>query len=322
MTAHRTAVLFAVTASLVLSAAASAPAAPAAVSWHRLPKTYVVSRAGGVLPEGIDVRADGTMYVSSDATGTLYRGRVTSPVMHRFHARGIRRDSSRGVHTDRRGRVFSVGASTLTVHGPSGRLLARVSAPDGPLGAPDLNDLVITPDAVYVTDWANPVVLRADRHGGRVGPLRPWADLRPAAPHFPARYWLLNGIVADASGSTLLVASNGTEAVWRIDTATRQISRLDLGGQSFGADGMLLRGRVLYAVLNHGAPHGVYIAELDAALRSGTVTHRITDGRFDLPTTLARRACRLYVVNSQNDQPPGRPPFTVTALGDPVCDDR
>jgi sugar lactone lactonase YvrE len=317
MSLPRRAVLTALATATVLLCSAAVPAAGAC---RPLPDTYVVARAPGVLPEGIDVRSDGTMYVSSDATGALYRGRVTAPELRPFAAEGTTaRGSTRGVHSDRSGRVFSVGAGRLTVHAPDGRLLAAVDAPDGPLGPPDLNDLVITPDAVYVTDWANPVVLRAPLDGGRVGPLEPWADVRGAFPGFPDRYWLLNGIVADPAGRTLLVASNGTEAVWRIDTATREVSRLDLGDASFGADGMVLHGRDLYAVLNYGAPHGVYVARLDARLRSGRVTHRITGESFDLPTTLARRGCRLYVVNSQNDDPPGTPPYTVTTVHDPLC---
>ncbi|MFF9718315.1 hypothetical protein ACF1DW_22400 [Streptomyces sp. NPDC014603] len=42
-------------------------------------------------------------------------------------------------------------------------------------------------------------------------------------------------------------------------------------------------------------------------------------GTFDLPTTLARHGCRLYVVNSQLDDPPGEPPYTVSAIDDPTC---
>lgn len=288
---------------------------------HDLPTTYVVSQSPGVLPEGITVHHDGTIYVSSDGTGALYRGHVGDPHLRPFAAQGIDgRSSTLGVHTDDLGRVFSVGGPTLTVHDRDGRLVAARTAQDGPLGAPNLNDLVITKHAVYATDWANPVVHRAEIHNGRIGPLTPWLDIRSAFPQFPAQYWLLNGIVADRTGETLLVASNGTEAVWRVDTATRTVEQLDLGGESFGADGMVLRGRTLYAVLNYGAPNGVYIAELSEDLRSGSVSHRITGERFDLPTTLARHDCRLYVVNSQLDNPPGTPPYTVTALGDPMCE--
>ncbi|MFI1653596.1 hypothetical protein ACH4ZU_01485 [Streptomyces sp. NPDC020472] len=305
------------TAVVLLTALAGTPGPATA---RDLPDTYVVSREPGVLPEGITVTPDGTLYVSSDGHGTLYRGRVGEPDLTPFPARGLEdRPSTLGVHTDRRGRVLSVGGASLTVHDRHGRLLATRTARGGPLGAPHLNDLVVTRDAVYVTDWANPVVHRAEIRGSTLGPLEPWLDVRSAFPRFPAQYWLLNGIVADDSGRTLLVASNGTEAVWRVDTLTEEVSRLDLGDRSFGADGMVLHGRTLYAVLNYGAPHGVYIARLDEELRTGTVTHRLMDGPFDLPTTLARHGCRLYVVNSQLDEPPGRPPYTVSAVDDPTC---
>lgn len=287
---------------------------------RELPDDYVVSRDPGILPEGVTVARDGTMYVSSDGTGRLFRGHVGEPELRPFAARGIDgRTKTLGVHTDARGHVYSVGGTSLTVHDRAGRLLARRNAEDGPLGAADLNDLVITKDAVYVTDWANPVIHRAELHDGRLGPLRPWLDIRSAFPQFPAQYWLLNGIVADRSGRTLLVASNGTEAVWRVDVGTRAVEQVQMGGQSFGADGMVLHGRTLYAVLNYGAPAGVYVAELSEDLRSGTVRHQIISERFDLPTTLARYGCRLYVVNSQLDDPPGRPPYTVSAIPDPMC---
>ncbi|WP_433572141.1 hypothetical protein [Streptomyces sp. CA-251247] len=45
-------------------------------------------------------------------------------------------------------------------------------------------------------------------------------------------------------------------------------------------------------MLNHGAAHGVCVAEPDRELRSGLVTHRIIGEPFDLPTTLARYGCR------------------------------
>ena len=293
-------------------------------SARELPSEYVVSEEPGVHPEGIAVHHDGTMYVSSDATGRLYQGHVTDQALTPFDAAGAAtRGTSLGVHTSDDGRVWSVGADRLLVHDPAGRLLAERVVAGGPLGPADLNDLVLTPTAVYVTDWANPIVYRAPIEGGALGQLEPWLDIRPAAPWFPAQYWLLNGIVADPSGGVLLVASNGTEAVWRVDTATKAVEPLDVGTQSLGADGMAVKGDTLYAVLNYGAPEGVYVVDLDSDWRSGTVTHRLLQdgsGRpFDLPTTLALARCRIYVVNSQLDDPEGTPPFTVATVPDPGC---
>jgi sugar lactone lactonase YvrE len=319
---RRRSTLYAALVAPLLLVLVGGPVEP--VSARELPSEYVVSSEPGVHPEGIAVHHDGTMYVSSDATGRLYRGHVTDQSLTPFDAAGAAtRGTSLGVHTSDDGRVWSVGADRLLVHDSSGRLLAERVAAGGPLGASRLNDLVLTPTAVYVTDWANPIVYRAQIRGGQLGQLEPWLDIRPAAPWFPAQYWLLNGIVADPSGEVLLVASNGTEAVWRVDTATKQVQALDVGDQSFGADGMAVKGDTLYAVLNYGAPEGVYVVDLDPEWRSGTVTHRLLEdgsGRpFDLPTTLAVSLCRIYVVNSQLDDPVGTPPFTVATLPDPEC---
>lgn len=292
---------------------------------ERLPHTYVVSSEPGVLPEGIAIGTGGRMYVTSDGTGAIYRGTVRRDTLTPMAAPGAtERGSSLGVHLDRAGRLYSVGGDRLLVHSPTGELLAQVTAPAGAVGAPRLNDLVITDDWVYVTDFANPVVLRAPRQAnGRLGDLVPWLDMRSAWPGFPARYWFLNGIVASPDGSTLLVASNGTEALWRVDTADGHVSQVTIDQPSFGPDGMVLRGSRLYAVVNYGAPHGVYVVDLDQGLTTGSVRHHFAaDGTgrpFDLPTTLATYGCRIYVVNSQNDDPPGRPPFTVSTLPDPAC---
>lgn len=305
-------------------AIALACSATVAVAGPPRPVEYVVAETPGFLPEGIAVARDGTMIVGSDGTGAIARGDVRAPRLAPVPADGLsERGTTLGVHLGPGGTIWSVGQGQLTVHDSRGRLIHRRTAAGGPLGPSDLNDLVVTRTAVYVTDWANPIVYRATVRGNRVGPLEPWLDLRPAFPGFPAQFWLLNGITASADGRTLLVASNGTEAVWRVDAATREISRLDLGDQSFGADGLELVGRTLYGVLNYGAPHGVYLADLDPELRRGTITHRLlvdaTGQPFALPTTVAVHRCRLYVVNSQLDQKPGRPPYTVSALPDPTC---
>ncbi|WP_177181878.1 hypothetical protein [Streptomyces sp. TLI_105] len=68
------------------------------------------------------------------------------------------------------------------MHDRHGRLLARRTAEDGPIGAPHLNDLAVTEDAVYVTDRANPVIHRAEIRSSTAGPLEPWLDVRAAFP--------------------------------------------------------------------------------------------------------------------------------------------
>ncbi|WP_127503887.1 hypothetical protein [Actinoplanes solisilvae] len=303
-------------AVLTLGFPASASAGPRDTSARDLPATkavaapdtYVLAAPADVAAEGVAVHADGRIWVGSSATGRIYRGDTRRPLLKPVEAPGtVERGTTLGLKTDAAGNVWSVGAGSLTVHDRRGRLLSSAAAGTGPVGPPTLNDLVLTRDAVYVTDFANPTVHRAERHGIRLGPLRPWLDLRAALPGFPAQFWFLNGIVANHDGSTLLIAGNGTEALWRVDTATRATAQVDLGGRSFGADGMQLRGRTLYAVVNYASPNGVYLVRLQPDLTKGEVTDEIL--LPGLPTTLAVHRCRVYVVSSPE----------VRAMPDPAC---
>lgn len=313
MRTHRFALLVAVAATIVPLTAGQAHADETS--------TYLVSDQPGVLPEGIDVRPDGTIYVTGNGTGDVYRGHVTSDRMARF-ASGAEagRSSAAGVHTDRSGRVFVAGIAALDVYGSDGGLIAHRPASAGPVGEPFLNDLVITRDAVYVTDSTNPVIWRASLRDGEIGPLERWFDARPVVPGMPARYFFLNGIDATPDGDTLLVSSQGLEALIRVEVAGRDANLVDLGSHSFGPDGFVLRGNTVYAVLNYAAPHGqgVYVARLNAGLSAGQVVERVIDPGFDSPTTLALFDERVYVVNSQLDHAPGTPPYTVTAIDDPM----
>lgn len=313
MRTHRFALFVAVAVAMVPLSAGQAHADQTS--------TYLVSDQPGVMPEGIDVRPDGTMYVTGNGNGDVYRGHVTSDRMTRFASGAeVGRSSAAGVHTDRSGRVFVAGIAALDVYGSDGRLIAHRPASAGPVGEPFLNDLAITRDAVYVTDSTNPVVWRASLRDGEIGPLERWFDARPVVPGMPAQYFFLNGIDATPDGDTLLVSSQGLEALIRVEVAGQDASLVDLGSHSFGPDGFVLRGNTVYAVLNYAAPHGqgVYVARLNADLSAGQVVERVIDPGFDSPTTLALFDERVYVVNSQLDHAPGTPPYTVTSIEDPM----
>lgn len=313
----------AVTATIAATLVATpATAVPTAAGAMARPDTYTVSSASGLKTEGIAIGPDGSMFVTSDATGQIFAGNVRLPDLKPFPATGAAaRGTSLGIRVVG-GQLWSVGANRLTVHNRSGKLMQSRTVPVGPLGAPTLNDLAVTATHVYVTDWANPILYRAERRGSQVGEFEPWIDFRSVIPQFPAQYWLLNGIVASEDGRTVLVSSNGTATVWRIDVATRTVTAVDMGDEpAFGPDGMVLRGTTLYAVFNYGVPHGVYVAQLDPTLSSGTVTHRIlTDAAgepFRDPTTVAVYRCRLYVVNHQDSTP--AQVSQVSAVSDPTC---
>ncbi|MFC7549622.1 SMP-30/gluconolactonase/LRE family protein [Plantactinospora sp. GCM10030261] len=312
---------FIAASAVALSAAAAPlPLASAAHAGRRLPTRYVVSDKPGVLPEGIGITPDGTIYVTGSGNGDLYRGHVTRDRLHPFASGGSERPFAAGVHPDRRGWIFVAARATLDVHGRDGRLLARRTGSSGPVGETFLNDLVVTRDAVYVTDSTNAVLWRAALRGHRLGSLERWLDLRSLVPGMPAQYFFLNGIDATPDGRALIVASQGLESLIRVDVTTRTASLIDLGGTSFGPDGLVLRGNHVYAVLNYAAPdgQGVYVARLNDDLTTGKIIAGVVDPAFDSPTTLALHDRRVYVVNSQFDHAPGTPPYTVVTVPDPL----
>ena len=290
-----------------------------------LPSTYVVSEEPGVLPEGIEVTPTGRIYVTSSATGDVHVGSVGSARMSTF-ARGsdVGRSSALGVHADARGRVFVASPSGVDVYSPSGELLARRGAAADEVASTYLNDLVITSDAVYVTDSANALVWRMDLRGNVIGELRPWLRARELMPSFEPGWFYLNGIVASPDGSRLLVSAQGLGALIRVDTEAAAAEFVVMDGSvfgTFGPDGMVLERDVVHGVLNYGAPdtgQGLYVARLDPEWRTGSVVAATTDAGFSTPTTVAPSGGRYLVVNSQLDTAPGSPPWTVVAVPDPL----
>jgi sugar lactone lactonase YvrE len=297
-------------------ALAGTSATPAQAVMQTHPATYIVSNEPGVMPEGIAVTPDGTMYVTSFATGAVYRGDVRRPRLTPFLPAGRDgRTQAAGIHVDRYGRIFVAGYATATlfVYDRAGRLLTARTAPDP--GAA-LNDLAITADAVYVTDSQTGVVWRAALSGRRIGDLVAWID----ATAFPVAPSYLNGIVTTVDGRVALVADQGTEALFRIDLRGRTVTRVALIGGTFGADGMLLEGDRLYGTVNFatdagGVDFAVRVLSLSADLSVGVVVAESGAVSQDQsPTTLARDGRRLLWVNSQFVSAAPSPPFTVTEV--------
>ncbi|WP_344216993.1 superoxide dismutase [Kribbella sancticallisti] len=291
-----------------------------------LPATYIVSQEPGVKPEGIAITRTGTMYVTSYGTGAVYRGTTDRRTLKPFLPAGSDgRTRATGIHPDNRGRLFIAGFDTraLFVYRTDGSLVAKRFASDpGAL----LNDLVITDDAVYVTDSGTGILWRAPLAGDHIGELEPW--LTPT--DFPIRPGFLNGIVATPDGRTALVSDNGTgsgepgdEHVFRVNLRDRTSTEVTVSnGQLGSSDGLLLEGNRLYGVIDLPAdetgkpPTAVNLAILSSDLTTAHVVRQSESvPREQTPTTIARDpAGRLLWVNSQIGNPTPTAPFTVTVV--------
>lgn len=291
----------------VLVLAAITPTATAQACYR--PTQYVVSTTPGENLEGIAVTPGGTMYVTSVATGAVYRGTTYSTHLSLFLPAGSDgRTAATGIHLDRWGRVLVAGASTskLFLYDARGRLLDVRKASDGSF----LNDFTIAGDAVYVTDSAHNQIWRAPLTRAGLGELEPWItrDQIQPTPYF------LNGIVTD--GRVLLVGEQGQDVTYRVDLRTKQVTVLDVPNGILSGDGYLLEGRRLYAVYNAGG--GKYVTRLAILNDDLTAATLVADSgpgaAGATPTTIARDHGRLLWVNSQLDLAPGTPPYTVTVV--------
>ncbi|MFI0420862.1 SMP-30/gluconolactonase/LRE family protein [Spongiactinospora sp. 9N601] len=271
-----------------------------------------ISLPNGFRPEGIATGPGPYAYFGSLGDGSIYRadlrdgsGAIISP------GPGT---SSVGMKTDRRGRLFVAGGGSggaRVIDTRTGRILASYQLSSVPAL---INDVVVTRDAAYFTDSTNPVLYKLPLHGRRLPaaatPIPITGDL-VYRPGFNA-----NGITPTPDGRGLIVVQSNTGGLFRVDPsgATRQI---DLHGETLPAgDGLLLLGRTLYAVQNQ--LNSVAVIRLNAEGTEGHVERRVTDPRFDVPTTVAAFGDRLYLPNARFSTPPTpETPYTAVAIPRP-----
>jgi hypothetical protein len=186
--------------------------------------------------------------------------------------------------------------------GPTG----RISAYDGRTGelvyrdAVDpggfLNDVVITTDAVYVTDSTAPrlLVVPLGPAGAPAGPIE---ELSVTGDFQQPADFGLNGI-RELPGGELVVVSTGG-GLFTVDPATG-ISTTLLGADDVpSGDGLVLQGNRLYVVNIVDDEIGVVTLTGNGARRTGT----LTDDDLDRPTTATFAAGSLWAVNGRFNTP-------------------
>jgi sugar lactone lactonase YvrE len=310
--------------ALAVLAATVAGSPPALACAGPHPDTYIVSREPNVLPESLAIARNGTMYVSSLGTGAIFKGNTRDRKLHVFKAPGTDgRSKTSGVQLDGSGRIWAAGYDTRTiwVYNPDGTLIAKRTAPDA---GSALNDLVVTDDAVYVTDSFTGSVWRASIHGSQVGELTRWLS----AGDFPAPPGFLNGIdvtpddrVALINGSVDGSGVAGDAHLFRVDLHARKVTEVSVTGAFLGSpDGSLLEGHRLYTEDSFANDRGGFDYAVDLGILNADLTtlHLVKRSGFApdgaTPTAVGRDGDRLLQVNSQLGADPAAPPFTVTVV--------
>ncbi|WP_405486242.1 SMP-30/gluconolactonase/LRE family protein [Streptomyces sp. NBC_00096] len=285
----------------------------------RPPRPDAIATPAGFQPEGIAVSAGGTAYTGSLIDGSIYRFDLATGA-GRIITRGGG-PISVGLKTDSRGRLLVAGGDSgqiRVIDAGDGRVLATHQAATG---TAFINDVVVGCGGAWFTDSFADVLYflpagreltgpgaapRALRLGGE------WAPVPPGGEH-----WGANGIERTPDGRALLVVHDTAEALFRIDPRTGAATRTVLDGGSVGnGDGLVVHGRTLYVVRNWAYAVDVFTLSVDG--RRARFVKRITDPRFDEPTTAAVHGGRLYVVNARFDADWSDPATSSTVVSCPM----
>ena len=273
-----------------------------------------------VFPEGVAYRSDtGDFYVGSTADGTVFRGNVEGGSKEAevfLEPESDGRTTAIGMEVDEEGRLFIAGGDTgriFVYDTESADLVRRLDTPDAE--ATFLNDVAVTSDGdAYFTDSMRPVLFRVTSTSDGVGNAEPWLNFEGT----PAEYeegFNFNGIDVTEDGRYLVAVQSNTGELFRIDTESKEIDEIELGGETLAnGDGLLIDGRTVYVVRNE--QELIVPVKLSDEYISGEVGEPFTDPSFAFPTTIAKTDDRLLVVNSQFDKREGEPelPFTVSSV--------
>jgi sugar lactone lactonase YvrE len=281
-----------------------------------IPTSYVLP-GSNVFPEGIDYwPRTGQFFVSSTGDGSVLRGEFGNPTASpAFVAPTGVPFSAVGVAVDVKNALLYVAGGGVgdvrVADARTGAVLKTFTSGAGGF----LHDLAVARGGdVYVTDSFRPTLWRIPA-GAPAGALEPWLDFTGTPVQYVTGEFNVNGIVETDNGRYLIVSQINIGKLYRIDKETKQVTLIDLGGQSVAGDGLELRGKILYAV----EQTGVAKIRLNPGYASGTVLSRTSDPSFNWPTTAAFARGRLLVVNSQFQNAGGTPtlPFKVSSIPAP-----
>jgi hypothetical protein len=282
---------------------------------HSFPK--LVQALNGAPPEGFAIgRAyaayngsiDGSIYKMDLRTG---EGEVLVPAEPGFD---IETDCYKlGMRVDRRSNYLFVAGCQIgnayVFDADTGEELMQYQLT--PEFSTVINDLAITRDAVYFTDFGQPFLHRLPL--SRNGRLPAGADAATALPltgdfgddHDAAGFSLGNGIVATPDGKTLILGNSANAQIYRVDPATGHSDRIVVNPPLVGfLDGIVMLDNLLFILTPYNPPDPtdidtIQVVELDEEMLTGTLLGVITDPDLDGVASGALFGDSLYVNNAR-----------------------
>jgi sugar lactone lactonase YvrE len=285
-------------ANVTPASATVTPAVAAAAKESTFPTEFALPN--GFPPEGIAIGNGPTAYFGSRTEGSLYRVDLRTGEGEVF-SQGPGTPSN-GLKIDARNRLFVAGSTAgdaRVVDAKTGAVLASYKFADTNTM---INDVVVTDAAAYFTDSRKAVLYKITF--GWHGELPVTFTTIPLTGDFVLTPGAINanGIAATPDGRALLIVQTNTGKLFRVDPATGVTKQVDLGSEVLtGGDGILVKQNTLYVVQNR--LNTVAVFELNRSGTSGSLVTKVTDPRFDVPTTVASFGDRLYLPNAQLGAP-------------------
>ncbi|MFS8199116.1 SMP-30/gluconolactonase/LRE family protein (plasmid) [Streptomyces sp. CWNU-52B] len=286
---------------------ASAASAGSATKW---PTEFPLP--DGFLPEGIAIGREPYAYMGSRANGAIFRTDLRTGKGKILFA-GDTGLVAVGLKLDRDGLLYVAGNTGVarTHDSRTGDVVAthQLSEATGHF----INDVTLLGDRAWFTDSRAAALYAVPR--GRSGAVRTlpltgdWVQL-PDVNN-------ANGVVGTPDDRALIVVKSTPGELYKVNTRTGHATRITLVGTPDVAngDGLHRIGRTLYVVQNR--LNLISVFHLDSTSTKATLTGTITDPRFDIPTTAARYANRLYLVNARFTSPQ-TPETTFTGVAVPI----
>ena len=261
----------------------------------------VIPLPDGFQPEGIAVGKGSTFYVGSIPTGAVYRadlrtgeGDILVPAQEGRAAIGMKYD-------ERTGLLFVAGGPTGFAYVYDGETGENVAEIELTTGDSFINDVVVTKDAAYFTNSAQPVIYRVALEENGELPSTPRVKEIPLSGdyRFTPDAFNANGIAATPNGKTLIIVNSVDGLLYKVRPGSGVAKLIDLDGETLlNGDGILLEGRTLYVVQNRMNQIAV-VSLTNSDLDEGEIVNTITDDDFRVPTTIARFGDSLYAVNAR-----------------------
>lgn len=265
----------------------------------------VIPLPNGFQPEGIASGQGTTFYVGSIPTGAIYRGDVRTgegevlvPAQEGRAAIGLKYDNRTGL-------LVVAGGPTGYAYVYDGQTGANVTEIQLTTLPSFINDVVLTKDAAYFTNSSQPEFYRVSlaNRGGQTPEIVTETIPLGGDYEFVPNAFNANGIAATPNGKTLIIVNSADGVLYNVDPTTGDATRIDLGGDTVpNGDGILLQGKTLYVVQNR--LNQIAVVKLNSDFTEGTIVQTITSPLFRVPTTIARIADSLYVVNARFGTPP------------------